>query len=76
MCPTFKVKYSGIKSYDKTFTDGGVKEAGKSTRYTVTNLVPGSTYKFEVYGTSVCANSIPRYLTVETKVEGEFLIDI
>lgn len=74
MCSTVKVEYSGTKSYDKKFKDEGVKAAGKLTRYTVMDLVPGSKYKFEVYGTSVCGKSIPIYVNEETKVEGEHLI--
>ena len=74
MCSTVKVKYSGTKSYDKKFKDEGVKKAEKSTKYTVTKLVPGSEYIFELYGTSKCGESASRYVNVETKVEGEHLI--
>lgn len=70
MCSTVKVKYSGTKSYNESFEHEGVKAAGKSTTQRVVNLVPGSKYKFKVYGTSVCGNSTSNYLDVETKVEG------
>ena len=72
-CSTvYKVKYSGTKSYDKTFEDKGDKNAGKSTTLKMENLVPGSEYKFEVYGTSVCGKSISIYVNVVTKVAGEY----
>ena len=65
------MKYSGTKSYDKTFKDVGVKSVGKLTTYTVAGLVPGSNYKFELYGTSVCGKSLPIELKVETKMAGK-----
>ena len=73
MCSTVKVKYSGTKSYDNKFKDEGVKKAEKSTKYTVTKLVPGSKYIFDLYGTSVCGKSISRYATKEAKVEGNVM---
>ena len=36
--------------------------------------MPGSEYKFKVYGTSVCGKSISNSVEVETKVVGEYLI--
>ena len=71
LCSTVKVYYSGTKSYDKKFKDEDTKGAGKTTAYTVESLVPGSEYRFELYGTSVCGKSKSRYVTKETKVEGE-----
>lgn len=65
------MKYSGTKSYDKKFKDIGVKTAGKITKYTVVGLVPGSNYKFEVYGTSLCGKSFTVDLKVETKMAGK-----
>ncbi len=72
---TVKVKYSGTKSYDNDFKDEGVEAAGKSTRYTVKDLVPGSKYKFELYGTSVCGKSTSRSVNEETKVGGACLLE-
>ena len=66
-----KVKYSGTKSYNESFKDDGLKEAIKSTTYSVKNLVPGSQYDFEVYTTSVCGKSSSAYVKVETTMEGE-----
>ena len=75
LCSTFKVKYSGTKSYDNNFSHGGTKDAGKSTTYRVVGLVPGSNYKFEVYGTSVCGESLSIFLEVETEIAGEHSIE-
>ena len=75
LCSTVKVKYSGTKSYDKKFKDEDTKGAGKTTAYTVESLVPGSKYIFELYGTSKCGESESRYVNVETKVAGEYLIE-
>lgn len=68
------MKYSGTKSYDNKFKQEGTKAAGKSTAYTVDGLVPGSNYKFEVYGTSVCGKSSAIDLKVETKMTGEHVM--
>jgi len=65
------VKYSGTKLYNESFTDTGDKYVGKSTKYTVTGLVPGSTYQFQVYATSVCGTSFPIKLEVKTKIAGK-----
>ena len=75
LCSTFKVKYSGTKSYDNKFNHGGTKDVGGSTTYRVVGLVPGSNYKFEVYGTSVCGESLAIVLNEETKIAGEHSID-
>ena len=75
LCSTFKVKYSGTRSYDNKFKHGGTKDAGKSTTFTVVGLVPGSNYKFEVYGTSVCGESLAIVLNEETKIAGEHSVE-
>ena len=71
-----KVKYSGTKSYNDSFKDDGLKEAIKSTTFTVKNLMPGSQYDFEVYATSVCGKSSSAFLKVETtmRVEGKHFL--
>ena len=66
------MKYSGTKSYDKTFKDTGVENVGKLTEYTVADLVPGSNYQFQVYGTSVCGQSSPLKLKMETEIAGKY----
>ena len=71
-CSNFQAKYSGTKSYDKNFKDADVKNVGKSTKHTVTDLVPGSNYHFKVSGTSVCGQSLPIELKVETKISGNY----
>ena len=71
-----KVKYSGAKSYNESFKDDRlIKEAIKSTTYSVKNLVPGSQYEFEVYATSVCGKSSSTYVEVETGMEGEHFLE-
>ena len=64
------MKYSGVKSYSKSFKGEGVKKADSLTTCEVVNLVPGSKYTFEVYGTTVCGNSSSAYVLVETKIKG------
>ena len=66
-----KVKYRGTKSYNEGFKDDGIKEAIKSTTYSVKNLVPGSQYDFEVYRSSICSKSSSVSLKVETTMQGE-----
>ena len=66
------MNYSGAKSYNRTFQDRGDRNVGKLTTYTVASLVPGSNYQFQVYGTSVCGQSFPVELKVETKIAGKF----
>jgi len=66
------VKYSGTKWYNITFTDTGDKYVGKLTNHTVIGLVPGSKYKFQVYGTSVCGKSSTIQLIVDTKIVGKY----
>ncbi|PFX13901.1 Tyrosine-protein phosphatase Lar [Stylophora pistillata] len=64
------VKYSGTKSYNKTFKDNGKSlERINTTSQTVKELIPGTTYKFEVSGSSVCGVSGSRRVTVTTEVK-------
>ena len=66
------MEYSGTKSYDKKFKTRDYKiDVGKLPKHTVTGLVPGSNYQFQVYGTSVCGKSLAIKLTVETKITGK-----
>lgn len=65
-----KVNYSGTKEYDEAFSDIKSKIVGKSTQYTVTDLVPGTSYKFKVYATSGCGDSSPSTSDVKTKMAG------
>jgi len=66
-----KVKYSGKKDYNKTFVSSGSRYADKSKTYTVKDLVPGTSYTFQVYGTSDCGNSSLINYNVETKIAGK-----
>ncbi len=69
------MKYSGTKPYNQSFTHEGFKQADKSTKYTVKGLMPGSIYKFEIVGNSVCGDGAPVRLpnSVKTEMEGEQL---
>jgi len=64
----YTVKYSGKKDYNKTFLSSGSRYADKSKTYTVKDLVPGTLYTFQVYGTSDCGNSSLINHNVETKI--------
>ena len=63
------MKYSGSKPYNQSFIHEGFKQAHRSTTYTVEGLVPGSIYKFEVYGNSVCKDGVHTYLPNDVKTE-------
>lgn len=69
------MKYSGAKSYNNSFKDEGVKTAQNSTTCKMVDLVPGSYYTFEVYGTSVCGISLSAYINVETDLKGEHSVE-
>ena len=66
------MKYSGTKSYVENFKDADHKNVGKVTKHTVTDLVPGSNYHFQVYGTSVCGQSLAIELKLNTKIVGMY----
>ncbi|XP_066015620.1 tyrosine-protein phosphatase Lar-like isoform X2 [Pocillopora verrucosa] len=53
----YTVEYTGTKSYNKTFRDERTIEAINATTQKVEGLIPGTTYKFRVHGTSVCGES-------------------
>ena len=65
------MKYSGTKLYNKAFEDTGDRNVGKSTKYTVTGLVPDTNYQFQVYGKSLCGQSFPIKSKGETKIAGK-----
>ena len=65
------MKYSGTKSYDRSFKDEGIKEAKEIAITTVKDLVPGTRYKFELYGSSECGKSLSKYASQETKMKGK-----
>lgn len=70
---SIQVKYLGSKPYNQSFIHEGIKQAHKSTTYTVKGLVPGSFYKFEVYGNSICRDGAHSHLPsgVKTEMAGE-----
>ena len=64
------MKYTGTKSYNTIFTHEGIKEAKEAANYTVKDLVPGTKYKFELYASSECGQSLSKYVFAETKIKG------
>ena len=69
---SLKVKYLGTKPYNGSFREEGVQDVGSSTSYTMKGLVPGSTYEFQVFVSSVCGFGEPRRFPnrIETKMTG------
>ena len=66
------MKYTGTKSYNKSFTDEGIVDVKVTTIYTVENLVPGTRYRFQVYGISESGTKGPAtYLDEETRLKGK-----
>lgn len=66
------MKYTGTKSYNKSFTDEGIVDVKVTTVYTVENLVPGTRYRFQIYGISECGIKGPTaYLDEETRLKGK-----
>ena len=66
------MKYTGTKSYNKTFRDEQTIEAIKATTQKVEGLIPGTTYKFVVHGTSVCGESASEVVSKMTDMMGKF----
>ena len=66
------MKYTGTKSYNKTFRDERTIEAIKATTQKVEGLIPGTTYKFRVHGTSVCGESASEVVSKMTDMMGKF----
>ena len=66
------MKYTGTKSYNKTFRDEQTIEAIKATTQKVEGLIPGTTYKFRVHGTSVCGESASEVVSKMTDMMGKF----
>lgn len=66
------MKYTGTKSYNNSFTDEGIVDVKVTTVYTVENLVPGTRYRFQIYGISECGTKGPAtYLDEETRLKGK-----
>ena len=66
------MKYTGTKSYNKTFRDERTIEAINATTQKVEGLIPGTTYKFRVHGTSVCGESASEVVSKMTDMMGKF----
>ena len=67
------MKYTGTKSYNKTFRDSE-KTIGaiKATTRKVEGLIPGTTYEFRVRGNSVCGESASKNISKMTDMIGKF----
>ena len=65
------MKYTGTKSYNKTFRVERTIEATKATTQKVEGLIPGTTYKFRVHGTSVCGESASEVVSKMTDMMGK-----
>ena len=67
------MKYTGTKSYNKTFRDAEKTiEAIKATTQKVEGLIPGTTYEFSVHGNSVCGESASKVVSKMTDMIGKF----
>ena len=66
------MKYTGTKSYNKTFSDSDTLKQIEATTQTIKELIPGTTYVFRVYGSSDCGDSITKIVSVMTDMIGEF----
>ena len=67
------MKYTGTKSYNKTFRDAEkIIEAIKATTQKVDGLIPGTTYEFSVHGNSVCGESASKVVSKMTDMIGKF----
>ena len=66
------MEYTGTKSYNKTFRDERTIEAINATAQKVEGLIPGTTYKFRVHGTSVCGESASEVVSKMTDMMGKF----
>ena len=66
------MKYTGTKSYNKTFRDEKTMKAIKATTQKVEGLIPGTTYEFRVHGTSVCGDSASKIVSKITDMIGKF----
>ena len=63
-----KFTYSGTEDYIKEFSDDSIVNLGSppSERYTVTNLVPDTFYKFYFNGISSCGQKLSQTIKAET----------
>ena len=65
--------YSATEDYIKEFSDNGIVNLGNppSERYTVTNLVPDTFYKFYFNGISSCGQNLSQIMKAETFASGK-----
>ena len=65
--------YSPTEDYIKEFSDDGIVNLGSppSERYTVTNLVPDTFYKFYFNGISSCGQNLSQIMKAKTFASGK-----
>ena len=65
--------YSPTEDYIKEFSDDGIVNLGSppSERYTVTNLVPDTFYKFYFNGISSCGQHLSQIMKAKTFASGK-----
>ena len=65
--------YSATEDYIKEFSDDGIVNLGSppSERYTVTNLVPDTFYKFYFDGISSCGQNLSQIMKAKTFASGK-----
>ena len=68
-----KFTYSATEDYNKEFSDDGIVNLGSppSERYTVTNLVPDTFYKFYFNGMSSCGQRLSQIIKAKTIASGK-----
>ena len=68
-----KFTYSGTEDYIKEFSDDGSVNLGSppSERYTVTNLVPDTFYRFYFSGISSCGQRLSQIIKAKTIGSGK-----
>ncbi|XP_022806636.1 tyrosine-protein phosphatase Lar-like [Stylophora pistillata] len=64
---TYTVNYNGTKFYDRSFKHVGAKKTN-STTSTVRGLFPGTSYKFEIYGSSDCGQTATKSVYITTHI--------
>ncbi|PFX13685.1 Receptor-type tyrosine-protein phosphatase F [Stylophora pistillata] len=64
---TYTVNYNGTKFYDKSFKHVGAQKTN-STTYAVRGLFPGTSYKFEIYGSSDCGKTANKSVYITTHI--------
>ena len=67
------MSYNGTKSYNKIFKHVGTKLETNLTTYTVRGLFPGTSYKFDIYGSSDWGQTAARSAYITTDIMGKYI---